>query len=148
MPASAALLTALTGTPLEVAATVVLETEVSIGIEFDCSVAWVELSVGVPLPSCAGAVAVELTDGQMVSTTPGRPPRVSRGPERPTAHTCEVLGALATSNIALSCVPSLDIAFGKAVQLEPFHCCVEATYRCSAARYSKPTAHALVGEEA
>src|SRR5215203_3841008 len=127
MPASAALSTALTGTPLEVAATVVLETEVSIGIEFDCSVAWVELSVGVLLPSCAGAVAVELTDGQMVSTTPVRPPRVSRGPERPTAHTCEVFGALATSNIALSCVPSLEIALGKEVQPDPSQRCVEAT---------------------
>ena len=74
MPASAALSTALTGIPLEVAATDVLEPEASVGIEFGCSGAWAELPVGVPLPSCAGAVAVELPDGQMVSTTPVRPP--------------------------------------------------------------------------
>jgi hypothetical protein len=119
--------TALTGIPLEVAATVVLESEVSIGIEFGCSEAWTELSVVAPLPSCAGAVAVELPDGQMVSTTPVRPPRVSRSPHRPTAHTCEVPGDFATSNIMLSFVPSPEIALGKAVQLEPSQCCVEAT---------------------
>src|SRR5215217_4692974 len=127
MPASVALLTARTGTPLEIAASVVLAPEASIGIEFGCSRAEVEVLVGVPLTSCAGTVALELTDGQMVSTTPVRPPRVSRSPERPTAHTCEVLGALATSNIALSCEPSLEIALGNAVQPDPFHCCVEAT---------------------
>src|SRR5919106_3089959 len=127
MPASAALFTALTGIPLEVAATDVLEPEVSVDIEFGCCEDWAELTVGVPLASCAGAVAVELPDGQMASTTPVRPPRVSRSPDRPTAHTCEVPGAFATSNIALSFVLSLEIALGKAVQLEPFHCCVEAT---------------------
>src|SRR5215217_26425 len=124
MPASAALFTALTGIPLEVTATDVLEPEVSVDIEFGCSGVWTELSVGVPLPSCAGTVAVELPEGQMVSTTPMSPPRESRSPARPTAHTCEVFGALATSNIALSFVPSLEIAFGKAVQLDPSQSCV------------------------
>src|SRR5918994_2284069 len=148
MPASAALSTALTGIPLEVAATDVLEPEVSIGTEFGCSGAWAEVPAAMLLPSCAGAVAVELPDGQMVSTTPLRPPRVSRSPERPTAHTCEVPGAFATSNMALSCVPLPEIALGKAVQLDPSQSCVEATLWSSAARYSRPTAHALVGEEA
>src|SRR5215204_929622 len=127
MPASAALFTALTGTPLEVAATDALEMVSSTGVEFGCSGAWAVVPVGVPLPSCAGAVADKLPDGQMVSTSPVTPPRESRSPARPTAHTCEVPGAFATSNIALSFVPSLEIALGKVVQPEPFHCCVEAT---------------------
>src|SRR5215216_3958829 len=127
MPASAALSTALTAIPLEVAATVVLELEVSVGIEFDCCGSWAELSVDVPLISCTGAAVVELPDGQMASTTPVRPPTVSRSPARPTAHTCEVPVALATSNIALSCEPSLEIALGKEVQPDPSQCCVEAT---------------------
>src|SRR5215211_3315736 len=127
MPASAALSTALTGIPLEVAVADALEPEVSVGIEVGCPGAGAEVPVGVPLPSCAGAAAVEPPDGQMASTTPVRPPRVSRSPDRPTAHTCEVPGAFATSNIALSCVPFLEMALGKAVQLEPSQCCVEAT---------------------
>ena len=76
---------------------------------------------------CAGAVAAERPDGQMVSTTPVRPPRVSRIPKRPIAHTREEPGAFATSNIALSFLPSPDISFGEAVQPDPSQCCVEAT---------------------
>src|SRR5829696_2869337 len=128
MPASAALSTALTGIPLEVAATGVLEPESSLGVELGCSVAWVEVPVGVPLPSsCAAAVATELPVGQMVSTSPMTPLRLSLRPERPTPHACEVPGAFATSNIELSCVPSVEIALGKALHLEPSQCCVEAT---------------------
>ena len=118
MPASAALSTALTCIPLWVGATNALETEASVGIELGCE-AWAEL----PLPSCAGAVAAELPDGQMVSTSAAGPPV----PPWPTAHTCDVSSAFATSNISLSLVPSLEIALGKAVQREPSHCCVEAT---------------------
>jgi hypothetical protein len=127
IPASAALLTALTGIPLEVDATDVRETESSGGIEFGSSAARAELSGGTLLPSCAGAVAVEVPDGQMVSTSPVTPPTLSLGPARPTAHTCEVSEALATSNIALSFVPSLEIALGKALQPDPSQRCVEAT---------------------
>src|SRR5215208_1049932 len=110
MPASAALLMALTAIPLEVAATDALDPEAPVSVEFGCSVAWAELSVGVPLPSCASAVAAEFPEGQMVSTSPMTPLRLSLRPERPTAHTCEVSGAFATSNIELSCGTTLHLA--------------------------------------
>src|SRR5215211_2027468 len=117
IPASAALSTALTGIPAEVDATDALKPEASVDIEIGCCGAWAELSLGAPLPSCAGAAAAELPDGQMVSTSA----------DRPTAHTCEVSGAFATSSIALSSVPALEIALGKALQLEPSQWWVVAT---------------------
>jgi hypothetical protein len=86
--------------------------------ERGCSGAWVEPPVGVSVSSCAGVVAVRSPDLlQMVSTSAGWP----------TAHTREVSGAFATENISLSLEAFLEIALGKAVQVEPSQCCVEAT---------------------
>src|SRR5215210_3564409 len=89
------------------------------------------------VPWVEGA-AVVLPDKQMVSTTLSAP----------AAHTCEVPGALATANNWLFLPAPVRAELGKALQEVPFQCCVEATYRSPVARYSKPTAHALVGEEA
>jgi hypothetical protein len=58
-----------------------------------------------------------------------------------------VSGALATPSISLLKLLART-ALGKALQEVPFQCCVEATYRLGSDWYSKPTAHALVGEEA
>src|SRR5918997_5321223 len=85
----------------------------------------------------------------MVSTSPWERQGASpvAASNRPAAHTCEVSGALATPSISLLKLLART-ALGKALQEVPFQCCVEATYRLGSAWYSKPTAHALVVEEA
>src|SRR5919107_6015143 len=117
MPASTALLRAVTCIAAVGGATDVLDASVASEV-----VLWVVrlgASAGVAesveaMVAWVGLAWVVLPEGQMTSASRGRP----------AAHTWEVLGAFATEYIALSFAFVLEMALGTALQLDPFQRCV------------------------